>query len=240
MTTLDDWIEAEVEVVRTYRHDLTKSAEAIVFKAELPCSFTADQLNVSVESRRLMVNGGRELDVICGGDTPAHTEKRAQRIFGVEELPVDVDPSRSTAKLKGDTLEIVMRRVAVDNKSSGKSKASVPGTIASAAQARPDSLTALLRSEEERCAITERGHALRPGTTPGNYAWELKEGEECSAIQSRWGESSVSLSTSTIPGSWCLAWSRGCWLSATSQVSSRTGTPLSIGSWVHSPRSCSL
>jgi hypothetical protein len=46
---VDDWIEAEVEVVRTYRHDLKKSPEAIVFKAELPFSFTVDQLNVSVE-----------------------------------------------------------------------------------------------------------------------------------------------------------------------------------------------
>ncbi len=122
---IDDWIE--VEVVRTYRHDLKESTEAIVFKAELLCSFRADQLNVSVESRRLMVNGGRELDVICGGNTPAHMEKRAQRILGVEELPVDVDPSRSTAKLKGDTLEIVMPRVAADNKSSRKSKVASSG-----------------------------------------------------------------------------------------------------------------
>ena len=124
---IDDWIEAEVEVVPTYRHDLKELTEAIVFKAELPCSFTADQLIVSVEPRRLMVNGGRDLDVICGGDTPAHMEKRAQRIFGVEELPVDVDPSRATAKLKGDMLEIVMPRVAADNKSSGKSKAASSG-----------------------------------------------------------------------------------------------------------------
>jgi len=124
---IDDWIEAEVEVVRTYRHDLKELTEAIVFKAELPCSFTADQLIVSVEPRHLMVNGGRDLDVICGGDTPAHMEKRAQRIFGVEELPVDVDPSRATAKLKGDMLEIVMPRVAADNKSSGKSKAASSG-----------------------------------------------------------------------------------------------------------------
>lgn len=120
---VDDWIEAEVEVVRMYRHDLKESAKAIIFTAELPCSFTADQLNVSVEPRRLMVNGGRDLDVIHGGDTPAHMEKRPQRFFSVEELPVDVDPSRSTANLKGDMLEIVMPRVAIDNKSNGKSKA---------------------------------------------------------------------------------------------------------------------
>jgi HSP20 family molecular chaperone IbpA len=124
---IDDWIEAKVEVVRAYRHDLKESAGAIVFKAELPCSFTTDQLDVSVEPRRLMLSGETELDVIRGGDTPAHTEKRTQRIFGVEELPVDVDPSRTTAKLKGNTLEIVMPKVAADNKPSVKSKAASSG-----------------------------------------------------------------------------------------------------------------
>jgi HSP20 family molecular chaperone IbpA len=124
---VDDWIEAKVEVVRAYRHDLKESADAIVFKAELPCSFTTDQLNVSVEPRRLMLSGETELDVIRGGDTPAHIEKRTQRIFGVEELPVDVDPSRAAANLKGYMLEVVMPRVAVDNKSDGKSKAASSG-----------------------------------------------------------------------------------------------------------------
>ena len=124
---IDDWIEAKVEVVRGYRHDLKESAGAIVFRAELPCSFTTDQLNVSVEPRRLMLSGETELDVIRGGDTPAHTEKRTQHIFGVEELPVDVDPSQAVANLKGDLLEVVMPRVAVDNKPNGKSKAASSG-----------------------------------------------------------------------------------------------------------------
>lgn len=124
---IDDWIEAKVEVVRAYGHDLKESAEAIVFKAELPCSFTTDQLNVSVEPRRLMLSGETELDVIRGGDTPAHTEKRTQRIFGVEELPVDVDPCQAAANLKGDLLEVVMPRVAVTNKPNGKSKAASSG-----------------------------------------------------------------------------------------------------------------
>lgn len=124
---MDDWIEAEVEVLHPYRHDLKESDGALVFKAGLPCSFTVDQLNVSVEPRRLMVSGERESDVICGGDEPAHTEKRTQRIFRMEELPVDVDPSRSTARLKGETLEIVMPKVAAANKPSGKSKTASSG-----------------------------------------------------------------------------------------------------------------
>lgn len=124
---IDDWIEAEVEVLRAYRHDLKELAEAIFFKAELPCSFAADQINVSVEPRRLMVSGETELDVICGGDEPAHTEKRTQRIFRMEELPVDVDPSRATARLKGETLEIIMPKVVAASKPSGKSKAASSG-----------------------------------------------------------------------------------------------------------------
>ena len=54
---VDDWITAELELLRPYRHDLKESAGAVVFHAELPCSFTPDQLNVSVEPRRLIVSG---------------------------------------------------------------------------------------------------------------------------------------------------------------------------------------
>lgn len=118
----DDWIEAEDDVVRGCRHDLKESAESITFHAELPCTFEAEQLNVSVEPRRLMVSGERDLDVTCVGETPTHVEKRTQRIFAAEELPMDVNPTRATAMLKGETLEIVMPKIAADGKSSGTSK----------------------------------------------------------------------------------------------------------------------
>ena len=124
---VDDWIEAEVELLHPYRHDLKESVETIVYRADLPSSFAAAQLNVSVEPRRLIISGEKELEVTCVGDAPTHMEKRTQRIFGVEELPVDVDPSRATAKLKGEILEIVMPKVAADNKLSRKSKAAASG-----------------------------------------------------------------------------------------------------------------
>ena len=124
---VDDWITAELELLRPYRHDLKESAEAIVFHAELPCSFTPDQLNVSVEPRRLIVSGERELEVTCAGHVPAHVEKRTQRIFRVEELPGDIDPSRTTAKLKGEVLEIVMPKVAVASKPREKAEAASSG-----------------------------------------------------------------------------------------------------------------
>jgi HSP20 family molecular chaperone IbpA len=67
---LQDWLEAESDIVHVCRHDLRESAEAVVLRAELPNSFKADQLPLSVEPRRLVVSGERELDTICGGHTP--------------------------------------------------------------------------------------------------------------------------------------------------------------------------
>ena len=113
---IDDWIEAEVEVLHPYRHDLKESVEAIIFRAELPGFFTADQLSVSVEPHRLIVSGESKVSTMCVDAKGNHAEWRPRRIFRVEDLPVDVDPSRTTAKLKGETLEIVMPMVAVTHR----------------------------------------------------------------------------------------------------------------------------
>jgi HSP20 family protein len=124
---VDDWITAEQELLRPYRHDLKESAEAVVFHAELPCTFTPDQLNVSVEPRRLTISGERELEVTCVGDVPTHVEKRTERIFQTEELPADVDPSRTTATLKGELLEIMMPKVTTVSTPHEKAQAASSG-----------------------------------------------------------------------------------------------------------------
>ena len=108
---VDDWLTAELELLRPYRRDLKESDEAVFFHAELPCSFTPDQLKVSVQPRRLTISGERELEVTCVGDVPTHVEKRTERIFQTEELPAEVDPSRTTATLKAELLEIMMPKV---------------------------------------------------------------------------------------------------------------------------------
>lgn len=105
---INDWLDAESEVLQPCRHELKEAGGVVIFLADLPGSFTADQISVSVEPRRLTMSGERGVDVICGGDLPAHTEKKTQRIFIVEELPVEVDPSRTATKLDGEMLEIVM------------------------------------------------------------------------------------------------------------------------------------
>ena len=120
---LDDWLQAESEVMYTCRHDLRESDLAFTLRAEVPGSFTPEQLRVSVEPHRLMVSGERELDVLRGDSSGTHTEKRLQYIFGAHDLSNEVDPAKAKATLRREVLEIVMPKVAAATKSEGKVKA---------------------------------------------------------------------------------------------------------------------
>jgi HSP20 family molecular chaperone IbpA len=110
---LEDWVQAESELLYSCSHDVKESAGAIILRAEIPGSFTADQINFSVEPRRLIISCEKEMNVLCGDSKGTHSELRPQRILRIHDLPVDVDPSKTVATLKGETLEIVMPKVTV-------------------------------------------------------------------------------------------------------------------------------
>lgn len=120
---LDDWLQAESEILYVCRHDLRESDLAVTVRAEIPGSFTPEQLKISVEPRRLMVSGERELDVLRGEGSRTYSEKRSQHIFRMHELPTEVDPARTKATMRGEVLEIVMPKVAAAAKAEGKVKA---------------------------------------------------------------------------------------------------------------------
>jgi HSP20 family molecular chaperone IbpA len=110
----EDWAQAETELLWPCGIKLEELAEAIVLRADLPGSFTADQLRVGIETRQVMIDGERDINVICGhwGKTHAtHTETRTQRIFRFYALPAEVDVSRATAILSGGMVEICLPRL---------------------------------------------------------------------------------------------------------------------------------
>lgn len=105
---IDDWVQAESELIYPCCQHLMESAEAIILHVDLPGSLTADQLNVSVESRRLLVSSEKEISSLYGDASDAHWEVRWQQIFRAHDLPANVDPSRVTATLEGHAVEIVL------------------------------------------------------------------------------------------------------------------------------------
>jgi HSP20 family protein len=108
---VDDWLQAESELVRRFPHTVAKTDHAFIVFAELPGMWMAEQLVVGVESRRLIISGEREVEVTYSDAQGTRTERRAQSIFQALDLPVDVDPTQATASLAGMTLEVVMPQV---------------------------------------------------------------------------------------------------------------------------------
>lgn len=112
-----DWLLAESELLYPCRHELKELPNALVLKAEMPGSFTAAELELSVEPRRLMVSGERKVKVIYGDPEGNHSEAVLERIFRIHELPIEVDPSRTAATLRGNVLEVVMPKTVAAGRS---------------------------------------------------------------------------------------------------------------------------
>jgi len=124
---IEDWEQAESELLYPCRHDLKESADAFILHAELPGTFTADQLKVSVEPRRLIVNGEQEISALCGDASGTHSELRSRQIFRMHDLPADIDPSKATATLKGNRMEIVLPKAMIAKESSEKANSASSG-----------------------------------------------------------------------------------------------------------------
>src|SRR5689334_22226390 len=56
---LEHWLQAETEFVKAVPLEVTETAEAFVFRAEVP-GFTEKDLEIRVEPRRIYISGKRE------------------------------------------------------------------------------------------------------------------------------------------------------------------------------------
>lgn len=106
---LDDWFKAESEILHPVRVEVQESDDALIVCAEVP-GFGAQELEVSLEPRRLTVSGKKEAGDERKKVKALHTERRSDQVLRVLDLPVEVDPSQATAALKDGVLELRMPR----------------------------------------------------------------------------------------------------------------------------------
>jgi HSP20 family molecular chaperone IbpA len=115
----DDWFRAESELLNPVKIDVLELREHLIARAEVP-GFNPREIKVCIEPRSLRVSGkseagrdqGRPVAIM---DPLEHSIRRAERIFGVVELPAQVDPASAEANVKDSTLEVVMPRAAPAN-----------------------------------------------------------------------------------------------------------------------------
>jgi HSP20 family protein len=118
---LDDWFRAESELLHPLHIDMAESDGDLTVRAEVP-GFTAKELEVSVEPRRLTITGKRETKEERKGEKTIYTERCSDQVLRVVDLPETVDADKTSATLKDGVLELTMPKAAPAKKIQIESK----------------------------------------------------------------------------------------------------------------------
>ncbi len=108
---LDDWLKAEAELLHPVHVHIDETGQAFTVKAEVP-GFSAKELEVSVEPRRVMISGKRESKEKRKKGETIYTERCSDELLRGIELPAEVNASKATATLKDGVLELELPKIA--------------------------------------------------------------------------------------------------------------------------------
>jgi HSP20 family protein len=108
---LEHWFKAEAELLHPVHISITESDDALAVQAEVP-GFSPNELQVSIESRRLTIGGKKESREERKKGKTIYQERCSNEILRVIDLPAAVDATKATATLKNGVLELALPRTA--------------------------------------------------------------------------------------------------------------------------------
>jgi HSP20 family protein len=118
---LRHWLEAEREILRSVDMKLEDADGEFIVLAELP-GFTASDIEVSVEPRRVIISGKRESKEEDKQPDAVYVEESLDEVFRTLDLPAEVNVLKVTATLKDGVLTVRLPKVAATKVSLAESK----------------------------------------------------------------------------------------------------------------------
>jgi HSP20 family protein len=109
---LRHWLEAERELLHPVHLKLDDTDGEFVVRAELP-GFSASDIEVSVEPRRVIITGKRESKEEGKQGDAVYVEQCSDEIFRTMDLPVEVNVLKVTATLKDGVLNVQLPKATV-------------------------------------------------------------------------------------------------------------------------------
>jgi HSP20 family protein len=110
---LEDWFLAESQLLRPLPMEMKELDGVITVKAEVP-GFTAEEIKVSVEDGRLIINGKSEkTDEKKEGDKVVFSEFHSNQFFRELPLSSKVDVAKAEATLKNGVLSLTLPTLAI-------------------------------------------------------------------------------------------------------------------------------
>ena len=116
------WLEAEKEFLHPVPINMEETEGEIVVHAEVP-GFTASDLEVNVEPRRVTIAGKRESKKENKDAESLYTEECSDQIFRSFELPSEVNAAKVSATLKDGILDIQLPKVEAKKSASAEQQA---------------------------------------------------------------------------------------------------------------------
>ena len=102
---LEDWFRAESELLHPVHLEITESDDNLTVLAEVP-GFSTKELEINVEPRKLTIAGKHEAQQESKKGKTIYSERCAEQILRVVDLPAEVDSSKVSAILKDGILNI--------------------------------------------------------------------------------------------------------------------------------------
>lgn len=108
---LNDWFQAESELLHPVHLDVAESEGALTVRAEVP-GFNANEIEINLEPRRLTITGKRESKGKRKTDKTIYSERCSNQVFRAIELPAEVNTAKARAMLRNGVLELELQKAA--------------------------------------------------------------------------------------------------------------------------------
>jgi HSP20 family protein len=117
----EDWLQAVSEILLSVFPDITETETELTIRADVP-GFSEKDLEVRVAPRSLCITGKREEASEETQENSTSSERRANRIFCVLDLPSEVDPDKVDATVSDGMLEVKLLKVGLGKKVAVRAK----------------------------------------------------------------------------------------------------------------------
>lgn len=104
---LEDWFRAESEFMRYVPATMKEDETQFTIQAEVP-GFKANEIKISVEPKRLILEGNSEHSSEEKSEKVVFSERRTNQFCRSFSLPAEVEPDKAVANLKDGLLEITL------------------------------------------------------------------------------------------------------------------------------------
>ncbi len=106
---LDNWIQEEAELFQPMPFDVSESEEGLTVRTEVR-GFAPRELEIDMEPRRVTILGKHKNKEETRTDSSVSSDKHSNQLLRCLQLPVEVDTSRVTARLRRGVLELEMKK----------------------------------------------------------------------------------------------------------------------------------